>query len=86
VESENGIIDWRYTEGDVERAPRLAVELFRLNVDVILATSPANVEAAQRAISSIPTVMHAVADPVGMRFVGKPSAAQWQRHWRARFS
>jgi len=69
VEGQNVIIERRYTEGDVERAPELAADLVRLNVDVIVAVAPPNVRAAQRATSSIPIVMFAVSDPVGMGFV-----------------
>ena len=69
VDGENIIIERRYAEGDVERAPRLAAELVRLNVDVIVASAPPNVQAAQKATSTIPIVMHAVSDPVGMGFV-----------------
>jgi len=69
VEGQNIVIERRYTEGDIERAPRLAAELVRLNVDVIVAAAPPNVGAAQRATSSIPIIMLAVSDPVGMGFV-----------------
>ena len=70
VDGKNIIIERRYTEGNVERAPRLAGELVRLNVDVIVASAPPNVRAAQTATSSIPVVMFAVSDPVGMGFIG----------------
>jgi len=69
VDGRNVIIDRRYTEGDVARASRLAAELIRLNVDVIVAASPPNVRAAQVAAPSLPIVMLAVQDPVGMGFV-----------------
>ena len=69
IEGQNLIIERRYVEGDVERAPRLAAELVRLNVDVIVAAAPPNARAAQRATSSIPIVLTAVSDPVGMGFV-----------------
>jgi putative ABC transport system substrate-binding protein len=69
IEGQNLIIERRYLEGDVERAPRLAAELVQLNVDVIVAASPPNARAAQQATSSIPIVLTAVSDPVGMGFV-----------------
>jgi putative tryptophan/tyrosine transport system substrate-binding protein len=69
IEGTNVVIEWRYTEGNLERAPELAAELVRLNPDVIVAASPPLVQAVQRATSSIPIVMYAVADPVGMGFV-----------------
>ena len=69
VEGRNVIIEWRYTEGNIERAPELAAELVRLKVDVIVAGSPQALRAVQLATSSIPIVMHAVSDPVGMGFI-----------------
>jgi putative tryptophan/tyrosine transport system substrate-binding protein len=69
IEGQNLVIERRYLEGDIERAPRLAAELVGLNVDVIVAAAPPNVRAAQRATSSIPIVLTAVSDPVGMGFV-----------------
>ena len=69
IEGRNLVIERRYLEGDIERAPRLAAELVGLNVDVIVAASPPNVRAAMRATSSIPIVLTAVSDPVGMGFV-----------------
>ena len=69
VEGRNVIIEWRYTAGNIERAPELAAELVRLKVDVIVAGSPQALRAVQLATSSIPIVMHAVSDPVGMGFI-----------------
>jgi putative ABC transport system substrate-binding protein len=69
VEGSNLLIEWRYTEGNIERAPELAADLVRLKPDVIVAASPPVVRAVQRATSSIPIVMVAVSDPVGMGFV-----------------
>src|SRR5262245_21006651 len=36
VEGQNLAIEWRFAEGDVDRLPRLAAELVRLKVDVIV--------------------------------------------------
>lgn len=69
VEGQNIAIEWRFTEGQIDRAPGLAAELVGLGVDVIVAVAPPNVQAVQRVTSSIPIVMIAVADPVGMGFV-----------------
>jgi ABC-type uncharacterized transport system substrate-binding protein len=69
VEGQNVIVERRYTEGNVERAPALAAELVRLKVDVIVAAAPPNVRAAQMATSSIPIVMVGVSNPVAMGFV-----------------
>jgi putative ABC transport system substrate-binding protein len=69
IDGQNVIIERRYLQGDVARAPQMAAELVRLNVDVIVASTPPNVRAAQTATSSIPIVMTAVSDPVAMGFV-----------------
>jgi ABC-type uncharacterized transport system substrate-binding protein len=69
IEGRNVIIEWRYTEGNAERAPELAAELVRLKLDVIVASSPPMLRSVQRATSSIPVVMIAVSDPVGMGFI-----------------
>ena len=41
VQGENISIEWRLAQGKFERLPELAVDLVRLNVDVIVAPSPA---------------------------------------------
>jgi putative tryptophan/tyrosine transport system substrate-binding protein len=68
VEGQNLFIDVRWSQS-FEKNPDIAAELVRSNVDVIVAwTSPA-VIAARRATSTIPIVMVAVADPIGLGFV-----------------
>jgi len=54
--------------GKPESFPRLAAELVRLHVDVILAPGPA-LAALKQATSSIPVIMTATLDPVGQGFV-----------------
>src|SRR5215471_1301155 len=61
----NILIEYRYAEGKPERLPELAVELIRLPVDVIVASSPAGVRAAQQATRTVPIVISAAPDPVG---------------------
>src|SRR5215475_9321543 len=56
VEGKNFVIESRFAEGNVDRLPDLAVELVRVNVDVIITSGP-GVVAAQRATSTIPIVM-----------------------------
>jgi putative tryptophan/tyrosine transport system substrate-binding protein len=69
IEGQNLVIERRYLDGNVERAAALAAELVDLKPQVIVAAAPPAVRAVQRATSSIPVVMFAVADPVGMGFV-----------------
>src|SRR6266498_2217421 len=66
IEGENIATEYRYAEGKVDRAPELAAELVRLNVDVIvIAGGDTQVRAAKNATSTIPIVMVGQgADPV----------------------
>jgi putative ABC transport system substrate-binding protein len=68
VEGKNIVIEYRYTEGKLERLPDLAAELGRLKVDVIVTTGPA-ILAAKKASATIPIVFAAAGDPVGTGLV-----------------
>jgi putative ABC transport system substrate-binding protein len=63
------LIEYRYAEGKPERLPELATELVRLPMDVIVASAPPGVRAAQQATRTIPIVMSTLPDPVGEGFV-----------------
>jgi ABC-type uncharacterized transport system substrate-binding protein len=63
------LIEYRYAEGQPERLPELAAELMRLSVDVIVASGPTGVRAAQQATRTIPIVMSTLPDPVAEGFV-----------------
>jgi ABC-type uncharacterized transport system substrate-binding protein len=66
IEGQNIAIENRYAEGKVDRAPELAAELVRLNVDIIVvAGGPTWIRAAKNASKTIPIVMAGLsADPV----------------------
>ena len=64
VEGQNIAIEYRYAEGKLDRLPDLAVELVRLKVDVIAATSTPAVLAAKNTTKEIPIVFHTLGDPV----------------------
>jgi ABC-type uncharacterized transport system substrate-binding protein len=66
IEGQNIAIEYRYTEGKVDRHPELAAELARLKVDVILVTgSDALIQAAKNTTKIIPIVMMGSAtDPI----------------------
>jgi putative tryptophan/tyrosine transport system substrate-binding protein len=66
IEGQNIAIEYRYAEGKVDRAPELAAELVRLNVDIIVvAGGPTWIRAAKNASKTIPIVMAGLsADPV----------------------
>jgi putative ABC transport system substrate-binding protein len=64
VEGKNITIEYRYTEGELDRLPDLAAELVRLNVDVIVTAAISSVRAAKKATASIPIVFASVGDAV----------------------
>jgi ABC-type uncharacterized transport system substrate-binding protein len=69
VEGHNIVIEYRSAEGNVDRAPALAAELVRLNVDVIVTAGPIDTRNAKHATSTIPIVMTWDQDPIGSGFV-----------------
>ena len=71
VEGQNLVIEYRCADRKPERRPKLAVELVRLNVDVIVIPgAPGMIRAAQRATSTIPIVVAGFRlDPVKAGYV-----------------
>ena len=69
VEGKNLRLDVRRAEGDYTWLPALALELVSLAPDVIAGASSPATAALQRATSSIPIVMAASNDPIGLGFV-----------------
>ena len=65
----NLAIDYRWAGNDFARLPRLAEELVRLDVDVIVTATTAGTRAAMQATRTIPIVMAATADPVAAGLV-----------------
>ena len=67
IEGQNIAIEYRYTEGKVDRDPELAAELVRLKVDIIVAVGgDPQIRAAMNATKTIPIVMSGPGvDPVG---------------------
>jgi putative ABC transport system substrate-binding protein len=58
IEGQNITIEYRYTEGKVDRAPELAAELVRLKVDIIVVAGGDRwILAAKNATKTIPIVM-----------------------------
>ncbi len=62
VEGKNLVIEFRWA-GTVEQLNEAAVELARMNVDIIFASSSTESEPARRATSTIPIVFATHADP-----------------------
>jgi len=69
VEGKNIVIEYRYTEGKLDRLPALAAELVRLKVDVIVTAGPTITRVAKEATVAIPIVTANDGDPVGNGFV-----------------
>jgi len=65
VEDQNIVIEWRSSEGDMERLPELAADLVRSKVDLIVATSLQPARAAVAATKTVPIVFVITAEPVG---------------------
>ena len=69
VDGQNIIIEYRSENGKDEQLPRLAAELVRLRVDVLVASLPQRTAAAKKATTTIPIVMVNVGDPVEIGLV-----------------
>ena len=69
VEGKNIVIEYRYAEGKHDRLPKLAAELVRLNVDVIVAGGNTVIPPVKEATKTIPIVMTQASDPVASGFV-----------------
>jgi putative tryptophan/tyrosine transport system substrate-binding protein len=65
LEGQTFTIEARFAEGSRDRLPKLAADLVRQRVDVILAGSHPGALAAKSATTTIPIVMVTTADPVG---------------------
>ena len=64
VDGRTIVLERRSARGDTALLPRMAEELVRLNVSVILAPDPPSVTAARAATNTIPIVMRVSSNPV----------------------
>lgn len=69
VEGKNVYIEYRFAGGKLERLPKLAAELVRLDVDAIVAVVTRALLAAKAATKTIPVIMLGVSDTVGSGLV-----------------
>jgi len=69
IEGKNLIIDYRFFEVQLERAPALAAELVALKPDLVIAVGPREAVAMKSATATIPIVFVVVFDPVGLGLV-----------------
>jgi putative ABC transport system substrate-binding protein len=75
IEGKSIIIEWRSSEGKIERRKQIAAELVRLKVDLIVSAGPTITRVLREATSNIPIVMGQDTDPVGSGFaasLGRP--------------
>ena len=79
VEGQNFVLVDRYAEGQQERSPELAVELVRLEVDIIVAPTSGSAKAAKDATSDDPHRDGRGRRPRRPRPGGEPRAAWRQR-------
>ena len=73
IEGKNLRIEFRWAEGNYDRLPDLALELVRLNIDVLVTHGAAGSLAAKRATSTIPIVITAVGDMLALGLVASLS-------------
>jgi putative ABC transport system substrate-binding protein len=75
VDGQNVVVKLLFTDGSVDELPRLAEELVRSKVDVILASAAPPAMAAKKATTSVPIVFASVIHPVEIGLVpslGRP--------------
>src|SRR6266700_5765549 len=69
VEGQNLRIEYRSAEGRADQFPDLAAELIRLGVDLIVTRGTPAAKAAKQATATIPVVMAAIGEPLGVGVV-----------------
>jgi len=69
VEGRNYVVEYRSADGRAERFPDLAAELVGLRVDVIVTRGTPAARAAKNATPTIPIVMAAIGEPLGVGVV-----------------
>jgi putative ABC transport system substrate-binding protein len=69
VEGKDIVIEYRHSEGKLDRLPALVAELVRLKVDSIVTSGPSVTRAAKDTTSKIPIVFAQEGDPVGSGLV-----------------
>lgn len=69
IEGKNVRYEWRYAAGDYGELRRMAEDLVRLKVDVIVAEGTSAIRPAREATRTIPIVMSTSSDPVGAGLV-----------------
>jgi putative ABC transport system substrate-binding protein len=69
IENQNYSLEYRSADGEAGRFPAMADELVRLGVDLIVTRGTPATRAAKHATETIPIVMAAIGEPLGMGVV-----------------
>jgi putative ABC transport system substrate-binding protein len=69
VEGQNYVVEYRSADGRAERFPDMAAELVGLGVDLIVTRGTPAARAAKNATTTIPVVMAAIGEPLGVGVV-----------------
>ena len=69
VEGRNVVVELRYAQGALDRVPRLAAELLRRQIDVLVVGGTVSAQAAATATTTVPIVFALAGDPVGTGLV-----------------
>ncbi len=69
IEGKTIRLDYRYPKENPEQAPKLAADLVRQKIDILIAVDPTAIRAAKQATKHIPIVMVTNQDPVAAGFV-----------------
>jgi putative tryptophan/tyrosine transport system substrate-binding protein len=69
VEGRNILVEYRYTEGKLDRIPSLVAELVQIKVDILVAGPLPAIRAAKQATKTIPIVIVTTQDPVATGIV-----------------
>jgi putative ABC transport system substrate-binding protein len=64
VDRDNIAFEYRWAEGNEDLFPILAAELVRINVDIILVTTPRAADTASKLTKTIPIILTAMLDPI----------------------
>ena len=69
IQGKNILLEYRYAEGKLDPVPKLAAELVRIGVDIIVTDTSNATQAAKNATRTIPIVFTLANNPVGDRQV-----------------
>jgi putative tryptophan/tyrosine transport system substrate-binding protein len=69
IEGKNIQIEYRFTEGKLERTPSLVAELLQLKIDVLVSLLVPGIQAAKESNKTVPIVMITAEDPVAAELI-----------------